>query len=148
MDDMDTYYYIGGALLLFVFAWIVMRPNAAQTDDTTQEWEYYDDEEEAEARAPALPYYKPGFAYTWDQVLDLVWALGYSQDEAHKMWRGNYAYLYRAGIRAEFDGTLMGTDKHGEPLFMCHCFEETDTEFADRWQRQPSAADVKKAVWR
>lgn len=143
------YYYIGGAVLLLVALVWALRPRGEEGYATAPDWEDWSEEEDVDEPAQAIPYYRPGAAYTWDQILDLVWALGYSRQEANEMWRGNYAALYRNGIRAEFDGTLMGTDKQGEPLFMCHYFEEgVVTESYDRWGRKPSADDVRKAVWR
>lgn len=143
----------GGAVLLLIVVFAFTRKAAPAIEFADDEVYWDDDEdelaEEAHNENTRSIRFPPGFMYTWEQIEDLLWAYGYSHDEVQAAYNYNYISICRDGLRAEFDGSLSATDKAGNQLYACHQFDpDADTSDSDRWRRQPTDDERRRAVWR
>ena len=138
------------ALILFAVLlgagafWFLSAPKHAKQYDA----EWYDDAAEAPEPPQSEPAFKPGRFYHIDPIIDLAWACGYTQQDVDDMWRSARIFLFRNGVKAEFQH-YGHYDARREMLWECFGFDpNADTSSADRWRKTPTDAERKKALWR
>lgn len=125
--------------------WFLSTPKPVKQYDT--EW-YNDTDEEVSVLPQPRPAFKSGGLYRIDPIVDLAWACGYTQQEVDDMWRGARIFLFRNGVKAEFQHYGHYDAQH-EMLWECSDFDPSaDTSTADRWRKTPTDAERKKALWR
>lgn len=146
---MSTMLIAGGAVLLLILMFAFTRKAAPAVEFADDEVYWEDDEYEAIAQnnqgiERVDTRFESGGYYRQEQVEDLLWAYGYSRDEVRAALESAYVTMYRDGLSAAFQWFYGGDD-----LWRCEEFDpNADTSDSDRWRRQPTDDERRRAVWR